>query len=818
MVFRSAMILRLSITTTAAAIAMATPVGAQAQSHALDIPAQDLGTALKAIAAATGQQVVFKGATVRGKRSNAVRGTYSADEAVAVATRGSGLSASRSPRGIIVITQAARPRPAPAESASSSGESTVGIAQAENESAEIIVTAQKREERLQDVPVPVTALRAEALAETGQTRLQDYFARVPGLNFQAGSRGEPLVSIRGINSLQNPTVGVMVDDLPFGATIFRGGGNIAPDIDPSDLQRVEVLRGPQGTLYGVSSLGGLIKYVTVDPSTRGVSGSIQTGITSVEGGDDLGYNLRGSLNLPLSPTLALRASAYTRSTPGYIDNPAANLEDVNRETSAGGRLTLLWRPLDALSVKLSALYQSRDTNGANQVTMSLGGLNQNYLVGSGWIKRDIQSYTATVEADLGGVRLTSLTGYNFNRFNDSVDLSSAYGPTANAQFGVSGAAYIEDYKTKKFNQELRLASSLGKVADLFFGGFYTKETFTNPIGIWAASPSTGKLVGRFQFYDGHGAYEEVALFGDLTVHLGDRFDIQFGGRQSWNRQRYAEVDTGALTAGGRLVIPDTVVKESPFTFLVTPRFRFSDDAMVYARIASGYRAGGINLFFARGFPVPPGYRSDKTYNYEIGFKGDLFDRRLSVDASLFYIDWRDLQLGFNYAPGVNYQANGSRAKSQGIELSLVARPWHGMTLSASGSYNDAVLAEGFGSSTTRGVKGDRLPFSSKFTGTVSAEQRFDIASNWSGFVSGSLAYIGDRIGLFRPTAVRQVYPEYTQIDFSAGVESAGWKATAFITNLGDKRGLVGGGIGQTIPTLFTYIQPRTFGLSLSYGF
>lgn len=685
---------------------------------------------------------------------------------------------------------------------------------------EVFVTAQKRSERLQDVPVPVTAVSSNTLVNTNQLRLQDYFARVPGLNFQAGSRAEPLVSIRGINSLQNPTVGVMIDDVPYGSTVFRGGGNIAPDIDPGDLERVEVLRGPQGTLYGVSSLGGLIKYVTIDPSTDALKGSVQTGVTSIEGGHEMGYSVRAAINLPINDVFAVRASGFTRSDPGYIDNVTTGQRDVNSSDGSGGLLSALLKPSDALFVKLSALYQERNFDGANQVTSGLGDLEQNYLRGSGWIERTNQAYSATVRATMGSAELTSLTGYSVNRFHDSVDLSSLYGTIANTNFGVRGVPYVEDYEAKKFTQEVRLMTPLGERFDLLLGAFYTNEDYTAPIEVQAADPATGAQVGTLQIFDGEGGYEEYAAFGDLTVHFTDRFDVQVGARQSRNTQTYREVDTGVpqLVPGGVLIIPESEITEKPFTYLFTPRFKFSQDLMTYARFASGYRAGGINLYAARGFPVPPGYDSDKTQSYEVGLKGNLFDRMIAVDASVFYIDWKDLQLGFRFAPGVNYQDNASRAKSQGIELAIDARPLDGFSVSLSATYNDAVLKEGFGSSTTFGRPGDRLPFSSRFAGSLSLDQEIPLANDLVGFVGASVNYVGDRVGLFQSTARRQLYPSYTQIDFRAGLELDTWRANVFVTNVDDERGLIGGGIGQTVPTLFTYIQPRTYGLSLSKSF
>src|SRR5580704_13705937 len=188
---------------------------------------------------------------------------------------------------------------------------------------EIVVTAQKREERQQDAPVPTTALGGQTLIDSNQLRLQDYYTSVPGLNLTNNGGGQSVVAIRGLTTGAgaNPTVGIVVDDAPFGSTRSLAG-SFAPDIDPGDLARVEVLRGPQGTLYGASSLGGLIKFVTADPSTDHLSGRVQTGISDVYNGNQLGYNVRGSINVPLSDAVAVRASGFTREDPGYIDNPS----------------------------------------------------------------------------------------------------------------------------------------------------------------------------------------------------------------------------------------------------------------------------------------------------------------------------------------------------------------------------------------------------------------------------------------------------------------------------------------------------------------
>jgi outer membrane receptor protein involved in Fe transport len=686
---------------------------------------------------------------------------------------------------------------------------------------EVIVSAQKREERLQDVPVPVTALSANELVERNQTTLKDYFTSVPGLNMQSGFQGASVVSIRGINSGLNPTMAMTIDDVPFGSSLYRSGGALYPDLDPNDLSRVEILRGPQGTLYGVNSLGGLIKYVTVDPSFGGVSGDFQSSLETITGAHTVGHSIRGAVNVPVNDILAIRASAFSRSDPGYIDNPGNNLRDVNSGDAGGGLFSALLKPSDVLYIKLTALYQKENVDGSVRVDPKLGDLKQTYFRDSGWSAQSRQAYSATISANLGSINLVSLTGYNKNRFQDALDLGNAgLNNIANTYFPGTKLNYIEDYNTKKFSEELRASASVGEFIDLLLGGFYTHESFRFPTNYNAASPLTGVEAGVLELADGRGTYTEYAGFGDLTLHFTDTIDLQLGGRKSHNSQDYSEVDTGvtSLVGNGLLVIPNSTVSESPFTYLITPQYKPWRDLMIYGRFASGYRAGGINLFYARGYPVPPGFKSDKTYNYELGAKGSFLDHRLSFDSSLFFIDWKNLQINYQYAPGIGYTGNGSRAKSEGVEFSLEARPFEYTVASLSMSYDIAELTESFGASTTRGVEGDRLPFTSKFAGNLSLEQRIPFAGGWVGVIGASAAYVGNRVGAFTGTALRQYYPAYTQVDLHAGYEVSDWRVSAYVKNAGDSRGIIGGGIGVSNPALFNLIQPRTIGVYVSKAF
>ena len=673
--------------------------------------------------------------------------------------------------------------------------------------SDIIVTAQKRSERLQEVPVAVTALPGENLATNNQTRIQDFAQSVPGFTISPSpsAGGQQMLAIRGISTgfNTNPTVGVVVDDIPYGSSTNLVG-NVVPDIDPSDLARIEVLRGPQGTLYGASSMGGLLKFVSIDPSTSQFSGRLSGGIVGVKNGAELGYSLRGAINVSLSSSLAIRASGFTRQDPGYIDNPVLGTRGVNEAHASGGRASLLFRPSENLSIKLGAYYQHFKGDGTNDVNIlpGLGDLQQNYVRGIGAFSRTTQVYNAAINANLGDVALVSLTGYNINHFKDSFDFSYALGGLAQSLFGVSGAPVFSEAKVKKFTQEVRATIPIGERISWLVGGFYTDEKAPASQEVFAADPATGRIAGSILFLPVPQTYSEYAGFTDLTVTLSDQFDVQVGARESHIKR----------TALGQ---PD--VSSNAFTYLATARYRPSRETMIYLRAASGYRAGGANV--NPDPTVPKSYAPDKVQNYELGFKGTLLDRLLSYDVSLYYIDWKGLQLNLLAASNnQTYTTNVSRAKSEGVEVSLEARPARDTSIKAWGSYSNAVLTRNTGSAVAFGVKGDRLPYGARWSGRASIDQEFDLATAMRGHVGATLSYTGKRIGTFTSSAARETYSAFTTVDLRAGIKYQDWSLDVFANNVGDKRGVLGGGLGTFPPFAFSYIQPRTVGVSLARNF
>lgn len=694
---------------------------------------------------------------------------------------------------------------------------------------EIIVTAQKQNERLQDVPVPVTVLAAEALAEVNQLRVQDYYHSIPGVALNVSGNGaQPLLTIRGITTGgdTNPTVGIVVDDVSYGTSVATGGQTPAVvDIDPGDLAQVEVLRGPQGTLYGASSIGGLLKFVTIDPSTEAVSGRVQVGSSSVKDGDDLGYSARGSINLPLSDTFALRASGFTIRDPGYIDNAETGERDINERDSDGGRLSALWRPSEDFSLKLSALYQDSQRRGSSDVDTALGSNPQQALLGgSGIYDRTSEAYSATAIGNIGGVELVSATGYSVDELADDIDLTllggGALASFAEALYGVDRVVTTTENITKKFSQELRASIPLGTSVTWLVGAYYTEERTTSSVltlGADDAGTPAGTLVN---FTYDPAKYEEYAAFTNLTFQLTDRFDVQVGGRYSDHEQTFASFQELAFLGLPSTLTTPPAASDTALTYLLTPRFKITSDIMMYARFASGYRPGGPNVLCGvEG--VPCGFEPDETQNYDVGIKGSLLNGDVTFDGALYYIDWKNLQLVGIFAPdGFNtYTGNVSDARSRGVELSVSAHPTEGLSVSAWVAYNDAELTEDFPIGSIVGMAGDQLPHTARRSGNLSITQEFPIGSAATATLAGSLSYVGERTGNFRAVPERQRYPSYTQLDLRAGVSYETWLLNFFINNAGDKRGVLRAGLDSLfIPTYATYIQPRTIGVSLTKSF
>jgi iron complex outermembrane recepter protein len=708
---------------------------------------------------------------------------------------------------------------------------------------EVIVTAQKRDERLIDTPVAITAVSGDALNEQNLVQISDYYSRIPNLQYNGESTYD--LALRGVTTGGGtaPTLAILVDDIQFGSTTFLGLGNSRfPDFDAGMLERIEVLRGPQGTLYGASSLGGLLKYVTRAPDTERFFGRIEGGMNSVSGGDD-GWTGRGSINIPFaSQKAALLLGAFTREDPAYIDNVRAGFqgENVNDVRTKGGQAAFLFKPTDSLSITLSGLRQERDGNFGTgiQVQTDASGV-PTYVptFGSDTVslrptsdEGTQQQYSGRIEWDVGEVELLSLTSWGKSEGVNHRDVSNVFG----FMFGFYGAGpgssvTIDDAaESEKFSQEFRLSGTTDTL-DWRAGAFYTKEDGNVLQSLFLFDPSGSQIATPF-VGGNPSSYKEYAGFGDLVFHWTDKFDLQVGARYAKNEQEYTSTNTvdGPVVPvfGPTSATPTNKTDEDTVTGAISPSYHFAPDLMGYVRVASGYRPGGPNTSVGT---VPPVFDSDSVVNYELGVKGVLAEQTFSFDVALFQIDWNDIQLqNTDSETQFIYFANGGKARSRGLEAAISWRPLKGLSIDANAAVLDAVLTETLPTSTTAdtlvGFSGDRLPASSEFSGNLSIQQDFYLGS-LDLFVGANWSYVGDRKSEFVNSAVadsvpRFDLPSYSVVDLRAGVTfDQKWHLNLYARNILDEDGVVAAtNRNGTSVTIANFLQPKTFGVALSLDF
>ncbi|GAA4748043.1 TonB-dependent receptor [Sphingomonas daechungensis] len=769
--------------------------------------------------------------------------------------------------GSVAVVCAATPSVALAQDAPAAAPEAAAPAP-EPQGDEIIITAQKRSEAILDIPQSVTVVGGDTLERQHSVTFSDYLSQVPGLSLEQSEPGVGRLVLRGVNTGGvSSTVAIYVDETPFGSsTGLVNGAILAGDFDTFDVSRIEVLRGPQGTLYGASSLGGVLKFVTNAPEFDAFHARGRAGLEFVDGGGT-GYNFSGMVNAPLGDVAAVRASGFYRKNAGWIDGNGSDAtffgvdslggKDINKGESYGGRASVLFKPTSELSIRLTGITQRIQSDASSD--SEVDQVNYNPIGGklrqSRWFKDPnelkYRVLNGVVEYDFGFASLLSSTSFSKQDQTFNIDAVPILGTALNVLVGalvpgqVIGPFQDQQTDLKKFTQEVRLASPSSNKFEWMIGAYYTHEKGKIDQFIGSVDLLTGQSFGIPLLDDLATAridskYKEVAGFANVTWHATDQFDITAGARLAKNDQSAHQVTASAL---GLVGASDFVTKsdESVFTYAISPRYEINDRMAVYARIAKGYRPGGPNVVAP---PVPPGvprtYSSDTLTSYEIGLKNNL-GHGASFDIAAYHLKWKDIQL-FSVVSGVGVNVNGGTAASNGIEASLLLKPVPGMTLGVNGAWIDAHLTEDT-PPLAGGFDGDRLPYVPKVSFSVNTDYEWKLSGSATAFVGGTIAYTGSQRDNFNISDIVGVNPDgsfifaftpqrhisdYATIDLRAGIEIDRFTIEAYVKNLTNSEGvnslalledqLIGNNVlpGNAIRAALT--RPRTIGLSLTAGF
>jgi iron complex outermembrane receptor protein len=726
---------------------------------------------------------------------------------------------------------------------------------------EVVVTANKRAESAQDVAAAVSVETGDKLIERGSTSLADYAAKVPGLNvMSSGTPGQNAVSIRGIStSTSTSAVGTYIDDTPIGSSSgWARGSTTLLDMLPYDVERVEVLHGPQGTLYGEGSMGGLIKYVLKNASTTEFQGNVGADLITIDGAGKTGYATRARVNVPIiADVLGVSLSAFDQKTPGYINNvyPGASARDINDSHQYGARLAALWQPASDLSVKLTALEQVIEAddasvrqfantgsvpNSAGAViatpTNPLPDLTESVAFPARYDQH--LYYTATtVDWNPGPVDFVSATSWSRQNSYTQFDLTPFFGsvlPYAGGSApGVVQAA--DPFGLDKFTQELRLLSPTGGVIEWLGGVFYTNERSRNAFYYnvltpsYQADPAFPSPGGLFNsIYPG--SFHEYAAYGNLTWNVTSALSLTGGARYAKNGQAVHFTTATGPFYPAPLQNSQTIGSDDHVaTWMTDAKYRFTPDIMAYVRVATGYRPGGANSPLP-GIPLTVG--SDTLTNYELGVKSTFLDRRVELNVDIYHIDWKNIQLTAISPANLGYLANGGKAVSNGVEFESAYSPVRGLTLGLNASYTDAHLTS-VTPETSYLLTGYQMPNVPKETVTASVDYQWPLVGNWMAHAGGDYEFVAQQwlSQVEAPssgTIATIQAPGHSLWNLNARVGSDNLTFRAYVRNLTNSRAIVSNGItSRTVETdavtganqaLVGFLQPRTVGVGVDYKF
>ncbi|MDR3513861.1 MAG: TonB-dependent receptor [Caulobacteraceae bacterium] len=734
--------------------------------------------------------------------------------------------------------------------------------------AEVIVTAQKRSERLQDVPISITALTQDSLQKQGLKAMGDYLLAQPSVVIEDRGPARNQVVIRGVattSEFENPTVAFYFGEAPVNNGLGFGAYGF-PDLKTFDVGRVEILRGPQGTLYGAGSMGGAVKIVPNEPRFGVYGADLEASVSNTAHGGT-GYDVAGAVNLPLGDDFAARLVGYRYQDAGYIRNdyagspdpskpvaalgglswtdvgvssfgvPARHQANANQTDTDGGRAYLAFKPNDRFKVTLGALYQKSIGDGLPENLPSQGYYEQSRMIAER-LDDTFSLFTAVASYDFGPASLTSATSYMTRTQGQDRDVSTF--------FLDSPLSLHDQNENKTFVQEIRLASEGATRLNWLAGAFYEHETatatqnlkwngtsqslteFTTLLTALGSLPGPASAGDTLFRRDDHDKADQVAGFGQVTYEFLPHFSATAGVRVA-----HYQTNTNALSDGlfnGGL----TSYAISDSETVTTPKFELDykpdSDLMYYASASKGFRLGapnqtvpstcGADLASLGLSSVPSAVKSDSLWSYEVGAKQRLAQGRVTLNGALYYIDWSNIQTSFLLPTcGFSFSANAGNAKSQGVELSLTWRVTSDLTADMSASYTDARLTQDSPrDSGVGGKSGDRLPGIPQWTVQGALQYDFNLAGH-DGFARTDARYVSGYLNRFPgASGGAQAAGDYAVVDLRVGLNlTSQIRAEAFANNLFDAHQLIL--VDTELSDGREVIgRPRTVGLSLHYDY
>jgi outer membrane receptor protein involved in Fe transport len=698
--------------------------------------------------------------------------------------------------------------------AASSGEESEGV-----KLEEVVVTAQKRKERLQDVPISVAVLSGKELEAANVVSVTDALGTVPGLSLaQDGQSGGSTVTIRGVAPggplfFGGPTTGYYLDSLPFGF-VTQG---FAPDSNAYDLERVEVLRGPQGTLYGASALNGVVRVLTANPDLNDFELKARAAASTTEGGDP-GYRGDMAVNVPILPgVLAGRLILGTEERGGWIDRPNLRDNNANDGEINNYRLKLRAQPTPDLTIDLSAWLSREDYDENNLGTeerISPSPYHEPVSV-------DYDLYGLTVGYDFNAFSLTSSTSYltlENTSLNDISWFSGLLGLTCDRSQPVNAPGQtcflIETFtESTVFAQEIALHSTHEGPWRWTLGAIYRDESEKLAQGFNAPA----------SFLPGGNTSESFAVFGELTRSFLDGQLELTGGLRYFEDEQTDDSALPAVDASFDALSPRLVLTWHP-----------NERTMVYGSYSEGFRSGNPGNINTRFNGLPP-LDPDTLANYELGARGDLFDNRLRYDVALYYLDWQDIQQTLTVPSPlppngpVSALVNGESASGLGVDLGLAATLMEGLTIGLNVGWNDLTLDK----PVLTGVPpiaianaGERIQLSPEYTVAVSAEYAFPLGGDFAGRLGATANYTSEQVDRQYLGAFGSFYGASDEIlvgraSFSINAPT-NWSATLFVNNIGNEDAATMRGGFSLLPSFGGDVnsrpRPRTIGIQLDYRY